>query len=305
MNHDLSVIILTYNEELHLERAMKSVEEIAKEIYVIDSGSTDSTLEIAKRFKAKIFHNDFVSQAKQIEWALDNTCITTEWIMRLDADEIIEPDLAFRLAKSLPTIKKDVSGINIERRHIFMDRWIRFGGRFPLTMLRIWRNGQARVEDRWMDEHMVVLSGKTMVLKGGFSDHNLNNLSFFIAKHNQYATRVAIDVVLKIINPANHNDILNASNSSLKTRAKRLIKEEIYNKLPFGVAPVLYFFYRYFFQLGFLDGRAGLIYHFLQGFWYRFLVDAKVHEILRALGKDESREEKLRKLSVLTGYHFD
>lgn len=299
---DLTVIILTYNEGMHLERAINSVKSFARNIYIIDSGSNDETLEIAKNHNAQIFQNEFINQAKQFQWAIDNTPIVSEWVMRLDADEIIENDLATELINRIPNLDRDVSGINLDRKHIFMGKWVRYGGRYPLTMLRIWRNGKAKVEDRWMDEHIIILEGQTIGIKGGFSDHNLNNLSYFTEKHNKYATREAVDVILKKISLDNEESELNSNNSSLFTSFKRWVKENVYNRLPFGIGPFFYFIFRYIFQLGILDGKSGFVYHVLQGYWYRLLVESKVYEFENSLDKFDSMEEKLKELSLLSGY---
>jgi glycosyltransferase involved in cell wall biosynthesis len=302
---DLTVIILTFNEEIHIERAVKSVKNIAKNIFIVDSYSTDNTLKIAKENGAEIFQNKFVNQAKQFQWAIDNLDITTKWVMRLDADEIIEDSLSNSLIKELPKLSDHVTGINFDRKHIFMGKWIKHGGRYPLTMLRMWRHGYAYVEDRWMDEHIVVSSGKTIRMRGGFSDHNLNDLSYFIDKHNKYATREAVEVILKSFNGHKFINEINKKNSSFNASYKRYIKEKIYNRLPFGFGPLLYFLYRYFIMLGFLDGKSGFIYHFLQGLWYRFLVNAKVNEFTHSLKNLKSIDEKIKKLSMLSGFKLD
>jgi hypothetical protein len=183
-----------------------------------------------------------------------------------------------------------------------MDRWVRHGGRYPLTMLRIWRRGKARIEQRWMDEHMLLTEGRAVTFKGGFADHNLNDLSFFIDKHNKYATREAIDVLNQKYALFERENGLESQSTSLAASGKRLIKEKLYNALPFWVGPSFYFLYRYFFQLGFLDGREGLIYHALQGWWYRFLVGAKVVEYDRVLKPLSDNEARRDALSRLTGY---
>ena len=95
----------------------------------------------------------------------------------------------------MPNINKDIVGINLKRKHMFMDKWIKFGGRYPLILLRLWRNGHGYIEDRWMDEHIMVEGGKTITLKNSFCDHNLNNLSFFINKHDWYAGREVVDIL--------------------------------------------------------------------------------------------------------------
>lgn len=297
----LTVIILTFNEERHLGRALTSIAAIADRVIVVDSHSTDRTVEIARAAGATVFQRAFVNHAQQFQWALDNSGIVTDWAMRLDADEVIEPDLADEIRNRLPTLDRGVAGVNLKRKHIFMGRWVRHGGRYPLVLLRIWRNGQGRIEQRWMDEHIVVWNGTTVTFDGGFADHNLNDLAYFTGKHNGYATREAIDVLNRKYQLTPLDDELTRESTSWQAAAKRRVKERIYNRLPFWLGPLGYFLYRYFIQLGFLDGRTGLIYHFLQGFWYRFLVGAKVFEYDRALSACPDNAARLQVLGRLTG----
>jgi glycosyltransferase involved in cell wall biosynthesis len=302
---DLAVVILTQDEAIHITRALDSIVGIASQVFVIDSGSSDDTVQLARGRGAQVLYHPFVNQAKQFQWALDNAPITSSWVMRLDADEVIESDLAAEIADKLPRLPADVAGVNLDRKHIFMDRWVRHGGRYPLRLLRIWRRGQGRVEDRWMDEHMVVSGGRTVTFKGGFADYNLNDLSFFTAKHNKYATREAVDVLNHRLGLFPREQVLNAESSSWQAWFKRAAKEKIYNRLPFTVSATLYFLWRYVFQLGFLDGRSGLVYHFLQGYWYRFLVGARLMELERAIAHLNDRQEILAELARLTGLRLD
>ncbi len=298
---DLAVIILTCNEEIHIGRAIESIAPIAKEIYVIDSFSTDRTTQIANEHGAKVLQNRFINQARQFQWALDNAPIASTWILRLDADEIVEPDLAKEINSKLSTLSGNVVGVNLKRKHIFMGRCIRHGGRFPLVLLRIWRRGKGRIENRWMDEHIVVWGGSHVTFDSCFADHNLKDLSHFIDKHNKYATREAIERLNPELGLFARDDAVSAGASSRQARVKRLGKERLYNRLPFGAGPLCYFLWRYFPQFGFLDGREGLIYHFLQGFWYRFLVEAKVLELRRAVSHLHSVAEIKLELTRLTG----
>lgn len=153
-----------------------------------------------------------------------------------------------------------------------------------------------------MDEHMVVWGGRTVTFKGGFADHNLNDLSFFTTKHNKYATREAIDVLNQRLRLFARDEALTAGSASLQASFKRWAKEGIYNRLPFTVSATAYFLWRYIFQLGFLDGRSGLVYHFLQGYWYRFLVGAKLMELERAIAHLTDKREIAAELSRLTGH---
>lgn len=297
----VTTVILTHNEELHLARALASARLYSDRIVVVDSGSSDGTARIAREGGADFLHNDWVNHARQFNWALEHAGITTPWVLRLDADEIIGEDLAGRILSDLPAMPADVSGITFDRRHIFLGRWVRHGGRYPLRLLRLWRRGMGQVEDRWMDEHVVLSGGRTVHMAGRFEDANLKDITFFTAKHNDYATREALEVLIARHHlPIGRHDQVEQT-MSRQAAIKRMVKERIYNRLPFGIGPLGYFLYRYTVQLGFLDGRSGLIYHFLQGFWYRFLVNAKVVELDMMLGQDMTSDKKVDILRKATG----
>lgn len=302
---DVAVVILTYNEALHIERAIRSVAGFASRVVVVDSYSTDDTVTIARHLGAQVLQNPFVNQAQQFAWGLANATISEGWILRLDADEIIGFDLADRIVQELPELPADVAGITFDRRHIFMGRWIKHGGRYPLTLLRLWRRGQGRVEERWMDEHVVVWGGRTVAFKGVFEDRNHKDISFFTAKHNNYATREAIEVLCE-----RHGLLLDRQTGgdqekiNDQARRKRTIKR-LYNRVPFPISALAYFLFRFLVQLGFLDGMPGVVYHVLQGFWYRFLVGAKVTEFDAELKQISGSSNKLHRLSEMSGYDLD
>lgn len=301
-SNKLAVVLLTFNEAKHLPRALAAVQDIASEIFIIDSGSTDGTREIARSLGATVLENPFVNYAQQFQWGIENAPITAEWIMRLDADEIIEPDLVAEIKAKLPQLPPEVTGINLKRKIIFMGRWLRYGGRYPLILLRIWRSGKGRIEQRWMDEHMLLTEGRAVTFTGGFSDHNLNDLTFFTNKHNRYATREALDILNQQLNLFPRDEALGRENTSMHAASIRFLKERFYNKLPFELSTLGYFVVRYFLQLGFLDGREGAIYHFLQGYWYRFLVGAKVEELRRGIAHLSDPAEIRKELASLTGH---
>jgi glycosyltransferase involved in cell wall biosynthesis len=298
---DLAVIILTYNEERHISRALASVAGIAGEIFVVDGFSSDNTTELARTHGATVLQNKFINYAKQFQWALDNAPITASWIMRLDADEVIEADLAQKIRDELPGLAGEIVGINLKRKHIFLGRWIRHGGRYPLVLLRIWRRGHGRIEDRWMDEHMILWGGRTVTFEGGFADHNLNDLTFFTDKHNKYATREAIDVINERRQLFRRDVDLVKEQGSRQAAIKRWIKQRLYNRIPYQISAPAYFLYRLIFQLGFLDGKEGLVYHGLQGLWYRFLVGAKVAELEAAIAGIDDPSLIRAELRRLTG----
>jgi len=299
---NLSVIILTYNEEIHIERCIHSVLPIAKRIYVVDSYSTDRTVEIAKGLGATVVQHPFVNHAQQLQWAMDVLPIETVWIMRLDADEYLLPALVDEIRQKLPLLPQDINGVYLKLRYIFLGRRIRHGAWYPLLLLRIWRNGKGRIEQRWMDEHMVLQEGKCLIFKKDFCHHSLHDITRWIEKHNKYATREAIEVLNRKYGLFDTDDALVLKHARSQAGFKRIIKERFFYRLPMFLGPFLYFSYRYFIRLGFLDGKEGLVYHFLQGFWYRFLVEAKVMELDSELKRIDKPDLKLEKLEELTGY---
>ena len=277
MKQDISVVILTYNEELHIERCIKSLLQVVKEIFIIDSFSSDKTVEIAESLGAKVYQNPWINYALQFQWGLDNCPIETEWVMRMDSDEYILPELQNEISNKMQNIQEDASGIYIKRRVYFKDKWIKHGSYYPTWLLRIWRYKDGHIEQRWMDEHIKLTKGNTIQFENDLVDDNLNDLTWWTTKHNNYATREAVDV-LNIIHEFLNYDEVNSNFFGTQEERKRFLKKK-YANLPLFTRPFIYFIWRYFIKLGFLDGKQGLIWHFLQGFWYRFLVDAKIYEI--------------------------
>jgi glycosyltransferase involved in cell wall biosynthesis len=243
-------------------------------VVVVDSNSTDTTRDIAAAMGVDVLQNDWVNHGTQFNWALDNANIQTPWVLRLDADEVLTEQLSEVMSRACRDASDKVSGFTLNRQIHFMGRWIRHGSIYPLRMLRLFRYGKGRCEQRWMDEHIVV-DGDVEHIDADIIDENLNSLSWWIDKHNGYATREVLDIVLA----GDAREQVSDLHMSAQAQIKRWMKESVYNRLPLGVRPGLYFLYRYFVRLGFLDGRQGLIFHVLQGFWYRFLVDAKLLEV--------------------------
>jgi glycosyltransferase involved in cell wall biosynthesis len=303
-SNPIDVIILAFNEERHIVRAIRSVSSFARSVFVVDSFSTDRTAELARACGATICQHPFVNQARQFQWAMDHCPGNAPWMMRLDADEVIEPDLAAEIARKIPALPPDIVGVNLKRKHYFQGRWVRHGGRYPVILTRIWRRGNGHVEDRWMDEHIIVSGGRTVEFDGSFRDDNLGDLSGFTDKHNRYATREAIEILNRRYGFFPEDRRLRATNSSRQASVKRFIKRQAYERLPFTVAAMTYFLWRYVGQLGFLDGRSGTVYHFLQGYWYRFLVGAKVMEFDRSIRPLAGNRERLEELERLTGYRL-
>lgn len=287
VSNRITVIILTFNEEKQIERCIRSAKEICNEIFIIDSFSSDSTVKIAENLGAKVFQQKWINNhAKQFNWGLENLPIKTDWVLRLDADEYLTPVLANEITQKLSTLNKDITGVILKRGVYFMNRWIKHGGYYPTYLLRLWRYGAGKFEERFMDEHVKLEHGKTVTFENDFIDDNLNNITWWTEKHNNYATREAIDL-LNIKYKFLKSDSIKAELSQQQDKRKRWLKEKLYTRIPLFVRPFFYFIYRYIFKLGFLDGIPGLIWHFLQGFWYRFLVDAKIYDIERIAKKEK------------------
>lgn len=284
---NLSVLILTYNESLHIGRCIDSFAGLTDKIFIVDSFSTDNTVEIARSKGAQVIQNPWISYAFQFNHAIDHNPFQTGWVMRMDADEYITPGLRDELAALLAQdISPGITGLYVKRRVFFMDKWIRRGGYYPIWLLRIWRNGKGRCEELWMDEHIKLIEGTTQQLKNDIVDHNLNNLTWWTQKHNNYATREIIDLLNIRYNFEEKPTVTPALFGSQEQRTRYLkIK---YASLPLFTRPFLYFVYRYFLKLGFLDGVKGLIWHSLQGLWYRFLVDAKIYEVYQRAGREKN-----------------
>ncbi|PZF78793.1 glycosyltransferase family 2 protein [Aestuariivirga litoralis] len=272
---NLTVIILTRDEELHIERALASVSDIASRCIVVDSGSTDRTLALAKAAGAEVWHHDWLNHAAQFNWALAELPPGTGWVLRLDADETVTPALATEIRQHLAALDGAVTGVVVGRRMTFLGRPIRWGGLFPVPVLRLIRHGHGRCESRWMDEHLVT-DGRTASFAGEIIDDNRKPLGWWIDKHNGYAAREVVDILSREhgLGPQDNRGELEGH-----ARGKRWMKTAVYARLPSGARAVLYFLYRYVLRLGFLDGYEGLAFHALQGFWYRFLVDAKLFEV--------------------------
>lgn len=272
-------VILTFNEERHLERCIASVRDSVSDIVVIDSFSTDRTLEIASTFGARVLQNAWVNYADQFNWALTQLPSGTEWVLRIDADEVMTQELAEEVITRLPVLSADTDGVFVRRQIVFQGRRVRFGGTGTLKTLRLFRYGRGQCERRWMDEHIKV-QGKTMAFRGALIDINLKPLTWWVDKHNGYASREAIDLLNLEFNFMQRDSIAGLHGQGV-VGFKRWLKEKIYFHLPLGTRAFLYFIYRFVFRLGFLDGSSGVLFHVLQGFWYRYLVDQKVAEVKR------------------------
>lgn len=266
--------ILTLNEELHIARCIASIREHCASVLVIDSESNDRTCEIAREMGAEVIVHRFTTHAAQVNVAIDHLAGRGGWLMRIDADEVLEPPAEGLLVRAGET----ADGL-IVRRHIhFMGRRMLHGGLQPNWHLRLWREGKGRCEQRWMDEHIFVDGRTRTTTRIEIADINLNPVGWWTAKHNGYASREAIEVLARKY-PLLDREPPEAATLHGPVRLKRLVKERLFNRLPGGMRAKAYFFWRYWVRLGFLDGAEGYFFHFLQVYWYRTLIDCKVREI--------------------------
>lgn len=261
---DITVIILTKNEEVNIKKCVLSAKQIAARILVIDCGSEDNTVSIAQENGAEVYHHDWEGHAKQFNWALDNCNITTEWVFRLDADERISKELAAEINRKISSkTSKYIDGFEMRWRVYFMGKWIKHGGTHKPYFLRLFRYGKGRVENKLMDEHVMV-DGFVKKLNGDLIHYDYKGLDAWLNKHIGYS-----NLELKMFETQSE---MSGGNEIQKK------KRGFYYRLPIFFRARIYYWYRYFIQLGFLDGVEGKIFIYLQAYWFRFLVDAKIFE---------------------------
>ena len=315
---DITTIILTYNEEIHIKRCLERITPYVKDVFIIDCFSNDNTLKIVENYKAilakegevckiTVLQNPWVNYATQFNWALENAPIKTKWVLRLDADEYLSPALIHELHEKLPLLEDKYTGIVFPLRRVFMGKEINHGIAKGIKMLRLFQYGKASSEVRMMDEHIELLEGESVEFENSFSDDNLNNISWWSKKHIGYALREAIDLLdveYDLTGSAMHTSISKIEEQALSKRKKK----QKYAKMPLFWRSIGYFMYRYIFKLGFLDGKEGFCWDFFQGLWYRMLVDAKVYEIKKTCGllrtkfKYMTVEERQRTRETLKRY---
>jgi glycosyltransferase involved in cell wall biosynthesis len=279
MKLPLTAIILTGNEEHNLSKCLDSIVNYVDQIIIVDCFSTDKTKEIASEYTDLFYQNKWINYSKQYIWAINNTPIRNEWILRIDADERWTNDGFVELSDIIETDRAD--GVYVKMKIFFMDRWIRHGGNYPNYFLRVYKRNNGVMEDRWMDEHIKV-DGRSFVSSIDVIEANYDrqrDISLWTNKHNGYSTRESVEILIQKYRIGDVETIAQLLGG--KTERKRWLKENIYFCLPLFVRPFLYYVYRYIFKLGFLDGKEGFIYHYLHAFWYRFLVDVKVCQLER------------------------
>ena len=279
----ISVVILTFNAAETIGATLVSVIAFSDDVHVVDSGSTDATLEIARGLGAKIVSHPFENYGAQRNWAIDTLPLKYEWQLHLDADERVSDALAFELSSLFSGQEPPpaISGYYIPRLVHFHQQPIKHGGMWPIYHLRLFRRGYGHCESRKYDQHFYT-DGHSAQLKGPMIDDIRLTLTEWSARHNRWAD-AEVDEILApsegVIPPGKATPVA-------KKRAQRFH----YYQAPLFWRAFGLFFYRYVFKLGFLDGRWGLVFFVLQTFWFRFLVDAKLYERMENDRKTEKNK---------------
>lgn len=272
----VTLVVLTFNESRNLAACLESVRGWATDMFVVDSGSTDDTVTLAKQSGAQVVSHPFDTHARQWEWAIRELPIRTDWVLGLDADQRVMPELRSAIDLALATADA-VDGYYVRRRQIFRGTWIRHGGYYPKHLLKLFRRSRVRLDPRELVDHHFHVDGPTRKLQADIIEDNQNeaNIAAWTAKHNRYATLQARQELAA--KAANESTPSSAVLESPDARTRWL--KQAWGRLPLFVRPCVYVFYRYVLRLGFLDGKQGFIFHVLQGFWYRLLVDVNVDEL--------------------------
>lgn len=276
MKFDL--VILTFNEEVHIKRCIESVLPVINQIFIIDSGSSDDTLKMAKEYNSVILSNKFVDHPKQWKYAIESINSNSEWLICIDADQYFPEESLTVLRKLSSEELAGLEGLYINRKYIFRGREIKYGGYFPKYMLKIVRNGCVSSSLNERLDHRFVVNGKCKVIKELIlKEHNLkeDEINFWLEKHIKYAKLVALNEMERYYSKYLYDGNMNTPDASI------IFRKNIWIKLPLYYRSVLYFIYRFFVKLGFLDGREGRLFHFLHSLWFRLLVDHMIYDLRR------------------------
>lgn len=284
----VTLIVTTRNEESNIEKCLASADGLLDQVFVIDSESTDDTVRIAERYAEVINlpydHSKIIPWIYQ--WGLDNLPIRNEWVMILEADQEITPELKAELQELFGRQEIAENGFYVQRQQVFRGRRLRFGGYGSKYMLKLFRRSASQLDPEESDTRVYV-QGKVRKLSSPILENNRKeeDILFYLQKHLRYAETFAQE-------EAQRRRALvdwKTKPAFFGTPDERVLwLKRLYFGLPLYVRPGLYFFYRYFILLGFLDGKQGTIFHFLQAFWFRLVLDIRLEEILKASTTDTS-----------------
>lgn len=276
----ISVVVMTYNEEVNIERCLKSIVDWADDIYIVDSFSTDATEAICKQYTNRFFQNHYISHPVQWDWALNNLPFEHEWIFAVDADFVVTDALKMALSRLIPTLNTSVSGIYVRHRQIFRGRFLKRGTMYPRYWLRLFRRGTVFTDDSDLVDLHFYVKGDVVKVEYDVIEDNVKerNLEFWVSKQIRFAQRAAIEEIKR----RESLDLSPVVPKLFGTPDQRTLwlKTKWYF-FPLYWRAIFYFAYRYIIRLGFLDGKEGFLYHFTQALVYRLMVDARIEELNR------------------------
>jgi glycosyltransferase involved in cell wall biosynthesis len=291
----VTVVVLTFNEERNIEACLASVSEWAAAVVVVDSGSTDRTLDLARQHGAHVLVHPFESHARQWRWALneiDRLGGAPAWTLGLDADQRLTPALRQAITEAVTgPAAPEVDGWFVNRRQIFRGHWIRHGGYYPKYLLKLFRRDRVALDPGDLVDHHFVVPGATRILSGDLIEDNRNedDIEVWIAKHVRYA---ALQAQQEWRERTDDRGGRRPAKASSDPDARVRWQKRQWRRMPLFIRPAMYFTYRYFLRMGWRDGRQGFVFHFMQAFWYRLLVDVHLYRLGRdAAGTPEAGRE--------------
>ena len=278
----VSAVILTKDEELNLPVCLASLRELVDEIFVVDSGSSDRTVEIARAAGAHVVDHTFAGHSAQWQWALKKLPLKHDWVLGLDADQRLTPELMEELSQLFTDASRlnTFSAFYIARRNIFRGKWIKWGGYYPKHFIKLFRRSMLEHETADLLDHHFHVTGNVGKLRHDIIEENRkeDEIDFWIQKHLKYAELLAIEDTRRR-NGRAPTRVRPAFFGNPDERAEW--QKKTWALLPRFVRPPAYFLWRYLFLLGFLDGKQGFAFHFLHAFWYRLITDLKIDELER------------------------
>ena len=267
----VSAMIFTLDEEIHLPSCLASL-AWTDDVIVVDSFSKDRTAQIGREQGARVFEHAFEGFGKQRMWALENTQPKYEWVLILDADERVTPELAAEMAERIPKSPETVGAYRLKRRFHMWGRWLRYSSLYPTWVVRLVRQGRVRYVNRGHAETQEV-AGDTMELAHDLIDENLKGIDEWFERQNRYSTKEAEFELRQEAVPFSLSAVVSGDPLARRAAAKRIAA---------GVPlrPLVYFLYSYFVRGGFLEGRDGLVFCMMKSEYQRMVV-AKKHDMRR------------------------
>jgi glycosyltransferase involved in cell wall biosynthesis len=263
----ISIIILTRNEEMDLPGCLDSI-RWCNDVHVVDSGSSDKTIDIARKFGAKIYENPFKSFGDQRNWSLDHCDIRHPWIFFLDADEVANKEFVKAMNKAVGNAPDSTAGFYCCWKQIYEGRWLKRCDSFPKWQFRLMRKCRARFTDFGHGQKEAEIKGSIEYLPVPYDHHGLSKgIGHWLERHNRYAT---LEAAVRLDTPINWRNVFSAHGSKRNQSLKPIV-----SRVPGW--PLMRFFITYILRLGFLEGRPGFVYCANLAY-YEFLIRIKIHE---------------------------